>query len=692
MVEFSPADGEATAQLPLDPAMVLAAQLQERVQQQEILASAIIRIRDSLDLTTLFNTTSREVRQLLKADRVGVFRFDPNRHWDDGEFVAEDVIDDFPSAIATKVHDHCFGNQFAVHYAQGRVQAVADIYSAGLSPCHIDILAAFHVRANLIVPLLSENHLWGLLCIHQCHAPRHWQPSEIAFVQQIAHHFGVALQQAAYIEQIQAVQCARMAEQTKALNRQKSLFKITHNIRKSLEFSVICQTAVAEVRCLLAANRVTIHRFTTDGDSELLFESCVEDLQSLMDVSSPIQAIDWMAMQQEYGTDHKTIAVDNIYHVKHLDQHVQRLAQYQIQAYVTALIFQEDQLWGLLTAFHNTIPRTWQEDEIQLLAQVSEQLGIAIQQAEYVQQLQTQAVELNCTLKDLKRSEMQLIQQEKMISLGQLVAGMAHEINNPINVIYGNLNHVERYSYDLLQLLTAYQHYYPNPPELLRADLHNADLPFLQEDLAKLLESMKLGSQRIRDLVLSLRNFSRLDEADCKFVNLHEGIDNALVFLQYRIQGNMTRPDIEIVKQYGELPLVECYARHFNQVMINLLTNAIDALEERSRSQSCRDMAAHPYRIAITTTQTAADWIAVTIADTGTGIPERMRSRLFDPFFTSKPVGQGAGLGLSISYQIITEKHSGKFSCDSTWGEGTKFVIELPLAAKAGPTQAHHFL
>jgi signal transduction histidine kinase len=298
-------------------------------------------------------------------------------------------------------------------------------------------------------------------------------------------------------------------------------------------------------------------------------------------------------------------------------------------------------------------------------------------------ELHHQKEQLQSTLTVLQQTQSQLVQQEKMSSLGQMVAGIAHEINNPVNFIHGNLSHINEYSQDLLRLLSAYQQHYPNPPQALQAELEDTDLDFLNQDLIKILHSMKVGSDRIRQIVISLRNFSRLDEADLKPVDLHEGIDNTLMILQHRLKATTNRPAILVEKQYGDLPLVECYAGQINQVFMNLLANAIDALEESNCDRSHADIVAQPNTIRISTTQTRANWVQITIADNGTGMPDAVRSRLFNPFFTTKPVGKGTGLGLSISYQVIAEKHGGNLWCNSTVGVGTTFGIDLPERSTA---------
>ncbi|MEG5064723.1 ATP-binding protein [Microcoleus sp. B3-A4] len=287
--------------------------------------------------------------------------------------------------------------------------------------------------------------------------------------------------------------------------------------------------------------------------------------------------------------------------------------------------------------------------------------------------------QLEQTLQELQETQSQLIQQEKMSSLGLLVAGVAHEVNNPISFIYGNIHHASEYTRDLFELVKLYQKNYLSPPSEISEYLKNIDLDFLSKDLPQLLSSMKIGAERIVQIVQSLRNFSRLDESEMKPVNIHEGIDSTLLILQSRLKATADRPPIEIVKNYSNLPLVECYAGQLNQVFMNILANAIDALESYNLDRGPEAAEAHPIAIAITTQYSSPDKIIVRISDNGPGMAENVKKRLFDPFFTTKPVGKGTGLGLSISYKIIVEKHKGTLRCDSTPGLGTEFSIEIPL-------------
>ena len=462
--------------------------------RQQTLFNIVSRIRESLELQDIFETTAHEVQQLLDADRVGMFRFYPESDYNDGEFVSECAKPGFDSILAVKVHDHCFGQDYACHYAAGRVQAIADIHEAGLKDCHVAVLSRFQIRANLVVPLLLGRNLWGLICIHQCAEPREWQPDEIEFVEKIA-----------------------------------------------------------------------------------------------------------------------------------------------------------------------------------------TELGIALSQAELFDQTRQQSIDLHTALTQLQQAQAHLIQSEKMSSLGQLVAGIAHEINNPVNFIHGNLTHATQYAEELMHLLHLYHARLSTPDSEIQEYEEAIDLEFLLGDFPKMLSSMHLGAERIRQLVLSLRNFSRLDEAEMKPVDIHEGLESTLLILQYRLKPKTPGEEsIQILKDYSELPMIECYASQLNQVFMNILSNAIDSLQEQSEESPQEG------KIFITTSLEPSPTLAVpcaviVIRDNGPGIPEDVMPRLFDPFFTTKPAGKGTGLGLSISYQIVVERHGGSLQCTSSPGQGTEFRIEIPV-------------
>ncbi|MEM1308344.1 MAG: ATP-binding protein [Cyanobacteria bacterium P01_H01_bin.153] len=295
------------------------------------------------------------------------------------------------------------------------------------------------------------------------------------------------------------------------------------------------------------------------------------------------------------------------------------------------------------------------------------------------QQSEQTAKGLEQTLQNVYRDQSQLVQTEKMASLGQLVAGVAHEINNPVNFIHGNLRHTDEYAQNLLNLVQLYQKHYPRPVAEIQTATDVADLEFMQEDLPKLMASMKMGAERICQIVLSLRNFSRMDESDYKTVDIHEGIESTLLILQHHLKARPERPATEIIRDYSNLPLVECYPGQLNQVFMNILVNAIDALAEVNAGQTDQEIRDHHGQITIRTSVVDSKWVEVTIIDNGPGMPQSIQEQIFNPFFTTKPVGKGTGMGMSISYQIVTEKHGGKLKCFSESGKGTEFVIRLPV-------------
>jgi two-component system, NtrC family, sensor kinase len=289
--------------------------------------------------------------------------------------------------------------------------------------------------------------------------------------------------------------------------------------------------------------------------------------------------------------------------------------------------------------------------------------------------LKKSARELELTLKELQNTQAKLLHSEKMSSLGQLVAGIAHEINNPVGFIHSNLAPASDYILDLLELIRLYQEYFPQPPQAIDDRIKIIDLNFVLEDLPKLINSMQVGTERIREIVLSLRNFSRLDEAEIKAVDIHEGIDSTLMILNHRIKETAIRPLIRVIKSYENLPKIECYSGQLNQVFMNILANAIDELDKNIHN--------HPEPIInIKTTiinNQENQYVQISISDNGSGMSEEIKSRIFDPFFTTKPVGKGTGMGMSICDRIIRETHRGKLYCNSQLAKGTEFIIEIPI-------------
>ena len=384
------------------------------IARQMALLAVVTKIRQSLELDSIFKSTATEVRKLLQADRVAVFRFEPGTNWMDGEFVSEDVLPSFNSAINARVRDRCFGENHARYYQQGRVWAADDVEKAGLLDCHLSILAPFQVQANLVAPILKGEELWGLLCIHQCSAPRQWQESEVEFVTKIALHLGIAVQQAKLLEQAQkrsaelqealAQVQAQHEQQARIVAQERAMARVIEQIRQTLDMETIFKATTQEVRQILNCDRVVVYRFKPDWSGEFIYESMTEGWKSL--IVGPGLKVMWedTFLQETQGgryVRHETLTVDDIYKAGLTDCHIEILEAFQVKAFIVVPVFVGDRLWGLLGAYQNAEARQWQKREVTLLVQVANQLGVGLNQAELLVQTNQQSSELQATVADL---------------------------------------------------------------------------------------------------------------------------------------------------------------------------------------------------------------------------------------------------------------------------------------------------
>ncbi|MBD1860863.1 MULTISPECIES: PAS domain S-box protein [Trichocoleus] len=648
----------------------------ERSRLSTLSAEIGIALAHGGDLPEVLDRFVNAVAQQLEAAFVRIWTFNADTNLLELQAIAgqHSHTEDFPSLIS-------LGISIVGFIAQNRTPYLSHDVSKDLCIGATEWVQQEGMQTFVGYPLIVEDRLVGVMALF---SRKVITDTVQNFLGWVANSIAVAIDRAWAREEL--------------LSRREALMlRLANQIRNSLDLDTILETAVTEIRSLLKIDRchfVWCWPHPEQPTLAVTHEARHATLTSLLG-DFPPQYTD-LVVRQVLSAD--VIQIDDASNEQNIDVDVKALLSHLgMTSQLLLPLETRSGQFGAIVCSHASGPRHWTEVEVELLRAVTDQLAIAIDQAELYAQTraaafaaQMQAKQLTEALQHLKHTQTQLIQTEKMSSLGQLVAGVAHEINNPVNFISGNLIYADNYIQDLLELLHLYQKCYPEPVESIQQQIEELDVEFMTEDLLKLLSSMKMGADRIRQIVLSLRNFSRLDEAEMKPVNIHEGIDNTLLILQNRLKPAGSHRGIEVVKEYGELPLVECYAGQLNQVFMNILGNAVDALEEQPQLGQITirtelltpELAAASELLGLATTSSSPQ-VLIRIKDNGPGVSESVRGRLFDPFFTTKPVGKGTGLGLSISYQIVVEKHGGTLQCVSEPEQGSEFWIQIPITPPA---------
>ncbi|NJR66569.1 MAG: GAF domain-containing protein [Leptolyngbyaceae cyanobacterium CRU_2_3] len=681
---------------------MLIRKLRSPKRQAALLRRIVDRIRNSLELSVVLQTAVDEVASLLNLERCLFFWYFPDRS--QIQVVYERLCEsNSPSYLGAHSLSELGILDSSIQSGlvqSGLTQTGGGMINAGNPPhaqddrtthllggwqnreLHSNIFKLSSTRANLLMPVKGKDGSIGYIaCLGN--RPRHWSLSEVEFMQAIAQHLEIAICQAQLYEQTR-----KQAQQEQLINQ------ITTLTRQSFNLNTILTEVIAQLFRALEVDRCLVH-LVKDPDQDLaLCETASDELvdfpicvwrQHLYEVCRPpfmpsVDTFDTAGPITAWVIQHRQqVSIDDITQDPRIGCNNPEYEVARIQSSLVIPVQTAARLHGILYLNQCSYTRHWSKDDRKLAQAVADQLAISIHQAHLYAQQQQQAIasaaqaqHLAETLEHLQQTQAQLVRSEKLSSLGQLVAGLAHEINNPISFIYGNIPYVEHYMEDLVGLMQYYQERFPQITEECQAQAQAVDLDFVMQDLPRTLHSLKTGAARIREIVQSLRSFIYLDQAQRRSIDLHEALEKALTLLHPQIS-----PEIQIVQHYGEPITIEAYPKLLHQGIVNLLTNAIEALHPVNA-------AGYPKTLTLTTAtfsdlKTAESWVKITIADTGCGIPLKVQSKIFDPFFTTKEVGQGTGLGLAITYHAIVNQHQGHLSFQSQPNQGSEFVVEIPV-------------
>ena len=637
----------------------------QQANRETLLRGITQRIRQYLDLSIIFDTACQEIQQLLQSDRVGIFKFYPESNFDDGEFVAESVVNGFSSAMEVHIHDHCFGEGYAAEYAQGRMQVVNDIDNAGLMDCHRDVLAQFQVRANLAIPLLCGNNLWGLLSIHQCAHTRQWQEDEINLIQQIANQLAIAIQQASLYEQLQEELLIRQQSQSKIaqqLREQQTLATITNKIRESLSIKEILAVVTQQVIDVLSGDRAIIFQLFDNGNSQIVEESVHSNFLNLKALNWDNEV--WSQEILDCYWQGKPRIVPDVMNDIWTECLVEYSLKGQIKSKIVAPILLEShisenhrwvatdgykKLWGVLVVHACAEQREWQDSEAQLLQQVANQLAIAIQQASIYEESQQEIAERKQAEQQLTETNQQLARATRLKD--EFLANMSHELRTPLNSILG-MN------------------------EALQEEVFGG----INERQLKALQTIESSSRHLLALINDILDVAKIESGQVTLeltaTDLDSLCQSSLAFIKQQALAKRIKLIPRIPKHLPEIMLDE---RRIRQVLINLLNNAVKfTLEGGTITLEVSQV----QRESSTTNPTPLNYLKIAVIDTGIGISAENIQKLFQPFIQIDSAlnrqYNGTGLGLALVKRLV-EIHGGTVELTSELGVGSCFAINLPI-------------